>query len=208
MRTARSITSGENFGDFLMWLHSQSKEPPQIPGRFNFFSRELETEAQHFIDAGYVQAWVSVLLGRSLNQNWNRPLPNELAVREVGNDQDMERYASLPGISNQGATRDPCIHNFFATAGGEVAAKGQLVLLPGSGAYISDMFSKPEYRLRGLCTTILAALERKALSLGATHVCLAPGYQVAAFGLYEKYGYTAVGSRAVLILSERNASAA
>src|SRR4030095_7024662 len=31
MRTARSITSGENFGDFLMLApFSQSKEPPQI----------------------------------------------------------------------------------------------------------------------------------------------------------------------------------
>jgi hypothetical protein len=32
MRTARSITSGENFGDFLMMApFSQSKEPPQNP---------------------------------------------------------------------------------------------------------------------------------------------------------------------------------
>jgi len=33
--TARSTTSGENFGDFLMMApSSQTKEPPQNPGRF------------------------------------------------------------------------------------------------------------------------------------------------------------------------------
>ena len=36
MRTARSTTSGENFGDFLIMApSSQGKEPPQKPGRFN-----------------------------------------------------------------------------------------------------------------------------------------------------------------------------
>jgi hypothetical protein len=36
MRTARSMTSGEYFGDFLILApFSQSKEPPQNPGRFS-----------------------------------------------------------------------------------------------------------------------------------------------------------------------------
>jgi hypothetical protein len=36
MRTARSMTSGENFGDFLMMApSSQTKEPPQKAGRFS-----------------------------------------------------------------------------------------------------------------------------------------------------------------------------
>jgi len=34
MRTARSRSSGENFGDFLMAPFSQAKEPSQNPGRF------------------------------------------------------------------------------------------------------------------------------------------------------------------------------
>jgi hypothetical protein len=35
MRTARSMTSGEYFGDFLIMApSSQTKEPPHFPGRF------------------------------------------------------------------------------------------------------------------------------------------------------------------------------
>ena len=35
MRTARSRTSGENFGDLFIAPSSQVLEPPQNPGRFN-----------------------------------------------------------------------------------------------------------------------------------------------------------------------------
>jgi hypothetical protein len=165
----------------------------------NFFSADLELETRHFIDAGYVQAWVSLLLGRSLRHGWNRPLAQNTEVHEVGSAKDMERYASLPGISNPGTARDPSIHNFFATIEGEVVAKGQVLLQSGSVAYVSDMFSRPDHRRKGLCNTIMSALEAKARSLGATHVCLAPGYEVASYGLYEKYGYQVAGYRAVLI---------
>ncbi|MGC8703625.1 MAG: hypothetical protein ACP5RV_11960, partial [Thiomonas sp.] len=52
MRTARSMTSGEYFGDFLIMApSSQSKEPPQKPGRFR------ETTWQHLqegFDAPFV----------------------------------------------------------------------------------------------------------------------------------------------------------
>lgn len=52
------------------------------------------------------------------------------------------------------------------------------------------------------CTAVLSRLEGKARSLGAKQVCLAPGLEVATFGLYEKYGCTVMGSRAVLILND------
>jgi GNAT superfamily N-acetyltransferase len=174
----------------------------------NFFSPELDSEAAKFVETGYVQAWVSKLLGRNLSQQWARPLVTGVAVFEVASPEDMERYASLPGISNPGTARDSSIHNFFAVSGGEVIAKGQLVYLSGAVGYVSDMFTKPEHRRKGLCTVIMSALESKALRLGATHACLAPGYEVASFGLYEKYGYTTVGVRSVLIPSREVASAA
>lgn len=118
----------------------------------------------------------------------------------------MGRYSSIQGISNQGAARDPAIHNFFATDGSQVIAKGQLILLPGSMAYISDMFCVPTHRRKGLCHAIMRALEDKARLLGATHACLAPGYEVMAYYLYAKYGYEQVASRAVLIsFGERDA---
>lgn len=174
----------------------------------NFFSPKLDSEVAKFVEAGYVQAWVSDVLGRNLSKQLARPLVTGVAVCEVVSPEDMERYASLPGISNPGAARDSSIHNFYAVSGGEVIAKGQLVYLSGEVGYVSDMFTKTEHRRKGLCTVIMSAIESKALLLGATHACLAPGFEVASFGLYEKYGYTKVGIRSVLIPSHQVASAA
>lgn len=117
----------------------------------------------------------------------------------MASSADMVRYASLPGISNPGLARGDSVHNFYATSGVEVLAKGQLVYLGDSVGYVSDMFTKPEHRKTGLCSSILAAIENKARAMGATHTCLAPGQEVESFGLYEKYGYVASGVRSVLI---------
>lgn len=171
----------------------------------NFFSADLAREAQHFIDAGYVQAWTSELLARPLGAAWHRPLADDARVHEVACTQDMARHASLAGISNPGTSRDPCIHNVFATRGDEVVAKGQLVLLPGLQAYISDMFTASAYRRSGLCHRIMRTLEDKARALGAAQACLAPGHEAASFGLYARYGYAPVATRAVLIRREARA---
>ncbi|MCR6480506.1 GNAT family N-acetyltransferase [Variovorax sp. ZS18.2.2] len=165
----------------------------------NMFSPDPAREARHFVDAGYAEAWGSTLLGRALSTVWSRPLARGASIHEVANAGDMEDYASLPGISNPGTSRDPFIHNFYATVDSEVVAKGQLIALPQSVAYISDMFTRPSHRGMGLCNFIMLALENKARELGATHTCLAPGQEVASFGLYAKYGYESVGSRSVLV---------
>jgi hypothetical protein len=172
----------------------------------NLFSAALDTEVPHFEAAGYVEAWRSRILGRDLSCRWHRPGANEAEIHEVASSADMVRYASLPGISNPGLARDASIHNFYATSGGEVVAKGQLVYLGDSVGYVSDMFTKPEHRKTGLCGSILTAIENKARALGATHTCLAPGHEVESFGLYEKYGYAAAGVRSVLIPMDEGAA--
>ncbi len=165
----------------------------------NYFSPDLLNETQRFVEAGYVEAWVSSLLGRSLGTVWSRPATTDAYIHEVVDASGMERYTSLLGISNPGTARDPFIHNFFATVGSDVVAKGQLVYPGGTVAYVSDMFTEPAHRKSGLCNLIMGALEHKARTLGATHACLAPGLEVASFGLYQKYGYEPVASRSVLI---------
>lgn len=165
----------------------------------NFFAANLKQSTQHFFDAGYTEAWTSILLGRSLSKERHRTTPDNVNVHQVRSGQDMERYKSLSGISNPAAPRDAHIHNYFAVSGAEVVAKGQFVLLPGSVAYISDMYTRPEHRRTGLCNLIMQALESGARLRGATHACLAPGREVASFGLYEKYGYEPVCSRSILI---------
>lgn len=165
----------------------------------NFFSAELDWEVAHFKAAGYVEAWRSTILERNLSHYWHKPGATGAEIREVASSTDMVRHASLPGISNPGLARDASIHNFFAVSGGEVLAKVQLVYRCDNIAYVSDMFTKPGHRMKGLCTSLLAAIESKARLLGATHTCLAPGQEAASIGLYEKFGYTTAGVRAVLI---------
>lgn len=166
----------------------------------NLFAAQPPSEAQHFIEQGYLLAWTSTLLARPLATAWSRPATPGAQVHGVADALGMAQFAQLPGISNPGTARDPLVHNVFATLGDEVVAKGQLVLLPGSAvAYVSDMFTHPAHRRRGLCHLVMQALEAKARALGATQACLAPGQEVAAFGLYGKYGYTQAGVRAVLV---------
>lgn len=193
----REFFSQDSSTECLQTIHGlkATKEEHVI----NFFSTELDAEVAHFEVAGYVEAWRSELLGRDLSHRWHRRGATGVEICEVASSAEMVRYASLSGISNPGLARDGSIHNFFALNGGEVLAKGQLVYLSDAVAYVSDMFTKPEHRKKGLCASILAAIEDKAVSLGATHTCLAPGREVASFGLYEKYGYATAGVRAVLI---------
>ena len=75
MRTARSITSGENFGDFLMWLHSQSKEPPSSPRR-----RHVTGDGRTLTDTG-LPSPLSIRGGRkaagpvTTPQRWTKTQP-------------------------------------------------------------------------------------------------------------------------------------
>lgn len=202
----REFFSQGSPGECLDTIHSRIGDGEEHV--VNFFSDQLDSETPHFEIEGYVEAWRSRILGRDLSHRWRKPGAVAAQVHEVASSADMARYASLPGISNPGVARDASIHNFFASRGGEVLAKGQLVYHSGAVAYVSDMFTKPEHRNKGLCTSILAAIENKARLLGATQTCLAPGQEVASFGLYEKYGYTVAGTRSVLIPKGEHAESA
>lgn len=202
----REFLSQGSPGECLDAIHSRIGDGEEHV--VNFFSNQLDCEIPHFETAGYVEAWRSGLLGRDLRRHWHKPGAIAAKVHEVASSADMAHYASLPGISNPGLARDASIHNFFAIHDGEVLAKGQLVYQCDAVAYVSDMFTKPEHRNKGLCTSMLAAIENKARSLGATHTCLAPGQEVASFGLYEKYGYTVAGTRSVLIPRGEHAKSA
>lgn len=175
----------------------------------NLFAAQPECEAQPFTAQGYLHAWTSALLARPLTQGWGRPEALEqptvqgVRIHEAADAQGRARCARLPGISHPGAAIDRFIHHFYATLGDgerdggeEVVARGQVVVCAGSRvAYLSDLFTHPAHRRK-----VMHALEAKAMALGATHACLAPGQEVAAFDLYgRKYGYGLAARRAVLV---------
>ena len=57
MRTARSRTSGENFGDLFMAPSSQELEPPQNPGRFKVTWYNGADIFDQAYDTVFLRAW-------------------------------------------------------------------------------------------------------------------------------------------------------
>jgi GNAT superfamily N-acetyltransferase len=73
------------------------------------------------------------------------------------------------------------------------AACGGLIRFDDRTAELKRMFTRPQYRRRGLASELLTALEHRARQLGYQRVVLETGVpQVQARALYEKAGYTRI----------------
>jgi|GEM_PF-5440342 len=167
----------------------------------NIFHPEIAVVAEQ-LDLGHTLAWTSTLMARNLNRPWPRARSIAALPIEVRTAQEKDIADSLRGISNAPSDFNDQIHNFYVEQNGAAIAKGQLVYLGGDRAYISDMFTLPEHRRHGHCNALMAALESKGRSLGATRIVLAPGLEAVRFCIYDRYGYQQSAVRAVIIRSE------
>ena len=167
----------------------------------NLFHRDLASQEAILHESDLTRAWVNPIMGRDLAQPWPRPVPSSMRAREVTSIEDRNRFNSVPGISNRSDVIDDRIHYFFFENDVQVIAKGQLIYLGEGTAYISDLFTDRAFRRQGWCNAMMAVLEEKARSLGATRAVLAPGLEQIELQLYERYGYSRTAERAVLIPS-------
>jgi len=167
----------------------------------NLFAENLDDNAQQqaLERFGLIKAWTAPIMGRNLVMPWPHPTPPNPAIREVTSCEARDRFNSIAGISNPSDSLDEQIHYFYLEQDDQVIAKGQLVYLGEGTAYISDLFTAPAYRQQGHCSAMMAILEQKARSLGATRAVLAPGLEQIELQLYERYGYSCTAERAVLI---------
>ncbi len=93
--------------------------------------------------------------------------------------------------------RDGSIHQIFAMDGDRAVATGGVLFFTyppshvnksGRIAYITNMFTAPEYRRQGIATAILAMLEDEARARGVSQAKL--GATRWGRSVYEKAGYT------------------
>ena len=88
------------------------------------------------------------------------------------------------------------IHQIFACCGDRIVATGAVLFYQyppshvnrsGQIAYISNMYTEPEYRNRGIASRILAMLEEEALRRGITSAKL--GATPMGVSIYTRAGY-------------------
>lgn len=174
----------------------------------NLFHQDLASQEAILHELGLTRAWVTPIMGRDLAQSWLRPVPLSVSAHEVTSSKDRNRFNSILGISNQSDVIDDRIHYFFFENDVQVIAKGQLIYLGEGTAYISDLFTDQAYRRQGWGSAMMAVLEEKARSLGATRAVLVPGLEQIELQLYERYGYSRTAERTLLILSGQQDGAA
>jgi GNAT superfamily N-acetyltransferase len=113
-------------------------------------------------------------------------VPSDL---EVINRTHLGADTIRPGILDE-----PRIHAFWIESQGMAAASGMLVhpVTPVYGAeiaYISDMFTAPEFRRRGFGRALLDRLLVEAAELGVREVMLLPSALATKARFYERAGF-------------------
>lgn len=125
----------------------------------------------------------------------------DVEVREPKTEGEFEKYYELrwrvlrePWGQPRGSERDElegeAVH-VMACAGGEVVGVGRLHFNSKEEAQIRYMAVKEGYRGRGIGSSILRELERRAKGLGARYIVLNAREGAAKF--YEARGYKVVG---------------
>ena len=130
--------------------------------------------------------------------------PVVMSAEEYGSHRCIDRNISVGGMFLQ--TPEPLplgatIRVHFAMEGGqgEIVARAQIVTRPGGIAYISDLFTEPRSRRRGLARALIQRLHQCATDSGATRCLLVPSLMTREIGLYEKHGYQGLIPMVLLI---------
>ena len=120
--------------------------------------------------------------------------PRQADILALLADGDAAALALYPAENYYGldvtALERPGVALLVARSEGTALGTAALVDNGDGTAELKRMFVSPAARGLGVASTLLTAIETRALSLGATTVLLETGHpQVAAIALYEKHGY-------------------
>ena len=139
---------------------------------------------------GYQLAWTNHLMSKSLSPTTTAP-PSGANIRSVSTAQDVDAINALDPEtpSSARAIDDPGLHDFVGELDGVIVAKTQMVTIHPDIAYVSDMFTRPESRRKGLGSALLAHLHARATKMGKAQMILVPSLMAQDIRFYEKYGY-------------------
>ena len=155
----------------------------------NVFHPESDTEevGKRFESAGFRYAFTNVVRGL--------PLPAAQSGRGIQVNvivsPEQIRYVNLSHQFFQpvpdAVLDNPSIRAFYADLDGQAAGWGLLVTTAHDAAYISDMFTLPSFRGRGVAEALLGAMHQAADAAGKRYCLLVPS--VMAWNYYQRYGY-------------------
>lgn len=155
----------------------------------NIFHQESETEAvqKQFEAAGFRYAFTNMVRGLALPAT----LPGRgIQVNSI-TSLDQIHYVNLSHQFFQPVPEtvlaNPAIRAFYADLDGQAAGWGLLVTTAPGAAYISDMFTLPSFRGRGVAEALLGAMHSAAEEAGKQYCLLVPS--VMAWNYYQRFGY-------------------
>lgn len=155
----------------------------------NVFHTEPETHViqKRFEAVGFQYAFTNVVRGLPLPA----PLPNRgIQVKPIS-DPDQIAFVNLTHHFIQPMPEtvlsNPGVRAFYAALDGHAAGWGLLVTTAPEAAYISDMFTLPSFRGRGVAEALLGAMHEAAAAEGKMYCLLVPS--VMAWNYYQRFGY-------------------
>jgi ribosomal protein S18 acetylase RimI-like enzyme len=167
----------------------------------NIISNKLSQLIPAYKDYGYLHAWSNIIMSKKLSSNEKISKPTAVETRIIKSIQDVSLVNTIepdyPCSTN--GLEDPAIYNLMAFYKGEVCAKSQMVLINGKYAYIADIFTHPDFRRRGISTTLLQEMHKIALDAGKTISVLVPSKMTREFDLFSRLAYQEMIEFALLV---------
>lgn len=167
----------------------------------NIFSDKLNQLIPAYRDHGYLHAWSNILMVKKLHVNEKNNLPRDVEIKLITTIQGVSMANTIepdyPCSTN--GLDDPAIHNLMAFYKGEVCAKAQVITLPGKYAYVADIFTHPDFRRRGISTTLLQKMHQIAITAGNSLSVLVPSKMTHEIDLFQKFSYQKLIEIALLV---------
>ena len=167
----------------------------------NIFSEKLNQLILAYRDQGYLHAWSNILMVRKLRSREKNSRPSGVEIKSITTIQDVSLVNTIepdyPCSTN--GLDDPAIHNLMAFYKGEVCAKAQVITPPGKYAYVADIFTHPDFRRKGISTTLLQEMHQIALDAGNSMSVLVPSKMTREFDLFQKLSYQVLIEMALLV---------
>lgn len=171
-------------------IQSYSLNPGETHG-INVFHETGQTKqiVAEYASLGYTYEYTNAVLGMRLPAAAvvaSSPIAiHEVATRaqvefvNATHQQDQPMRPQLIG--------DAQIRPFYAEFEAKAVGWAMLITAYPGVAYLSDMFTLPLYRRRGVARSLLARLQIEAAAAGAGHLILVPSFT--AWNYYQKLGY-------------------
>lgn len=177
----------------------------------NVFTSNLTSLVPGYRDVGFQHVWNNMLMMNRLKAKKREvKIPPEIKVETMKTHEDTARVNSMqPDFpASTQSLDDPYITNLYATFDGQMGAKAQAVMIAPDFLYISDMFTAPAFRRKGLSAALLETLQKQGLERGCKYAILVPSRMTREIELYQRYAYTELVPIALFIPLKANGSLA